>query len=67
MAIKVLCPGCRTLFTVSDKFAGRTGPCPKCKAPFLVEKITKKLGRQLLCNNEDCDYARSEELAETTA
>ena len=37
--------------------------CPKCGAPFLVEKITKKHGRQLLCNNEDCDYARSEALA----
>jgi DNA topoisomerase I len=42
-------------------------PCPKCGAPYLVEKITKKLGRQLLCNNEDCDYARSEELPETAA
>ncbi len=39
-------------------------PCPKCKAPFLVEKITKKHGRQLICNTEDCDYVRSEELAE---
>jgi hypothetical protein len=36
MAIKVLCPGCRTFFTVSDKFAGRTGPCPKCKAPITI-------------------------------
>ena len=42
-------------------------PCPKCDAPYLVEKITKKLGRQLLCNNEDCDYARSEELPESAA
>jgi DNA topoisomerase-1 len=41
--------------------------CPQCGAPFLVEKITKKHGRQLLCNNEDCDYARSEELPETAA
>jgi len=40
-------------------------PCPKCKAPFLVEKITKRHGRQLLCNNEGCDYARSEELPDT--
>jgi DNA topoisomerase-1 len=40
-------------------------PCPKCGAPFLVEKITKRLGRQLLCNNEDCDYSRQEELPET--
>ncbi len=41
--------------------------CPKCKAPFLTEKITKKHGRQLICNNEECDYARSEELPETAA
>ncbi len=42
-------------------------PCPSCGAPFLVEKITKKHGRQLLCNNEECDYVRSEELVETPA
>ncbi len=42
-------------------------PCPTCGASFLVEKITKKHGRQLLCNNEECDYVRSEELVETTA
>jgi len=36
--------------------------CPECKAPFLVEKITKKNGRQLICNNEECSYVRSEEL-----
>jgi DNA topoisomerase-1 len=41
--------------------------CPKCHAPFLTEKITKKHGRQLICNNEDCDYARAEELVETVA
>ena len=28
---------------------------------FLVEKITKKHGRQLVCNNEDCSYARQAE------
>jgi len=39
--------------------------CPDCGAPFLVEKITKKHGRQLVCNNEDCSFVRSEEL--TTA
>jgi DNA topoisomerase-1 len=38
-------------------------PCPKCSAPFLVEKVTKKHGRQLVCGNEECDYVRSEELA----
>jgi DNA topoisomerase I len=36
--------------------------CPDCGAPFLVEKITKRHGRQLVCNNEECSYARSEEL-----
>ena len=41
--------------------------CPGCGAPFLVEKITKKHGRRLVCNNEDCDYSRSEELPETAA
>ena len=41
--------------------------CPKCRAPFLVEKTTKKHGRQILCHNEECDYARSTELVETPA
>jgi DNA topoisomerase-1 len=41
--------------------------CPKCGAPYLIEKTTKKHGRQILCNNEDCDYVRSEELVETPA
>jgi DNA topoisomerase-1 len=41
--------------------------CPKCGAPYLVEKITKKHGRQILCNNEECDYARSEKLPGTAA
>jgi DNA topoisomerase-1 len=40
-------------------------PCPKCGATFLVEKTTKKHGRHIVCNNEECDYSRSEELPET--
>lgn len=36
--------------------------CPDCGAPFLVEKVTKRHGRQLVCNNDDCSYVRSEEL-----
>ena len=35
--------------------------CPDCGAPFLVEKITKKHGRQLICNTESCSYARQAE------
>ena len=36
-------------------------PCPKCGAPFLVEKMTRRHGRQLVCSNEECGYVRSEE------
>jgi hypothetical protein len=39
MAIDVICPGCHTRFKVSDKFAGKQGPCPKCKT---VIKIPEK-------------------------
>jgi hypothetical protein len=36
MPIPVVCPSCKSRFTVSDQFAGRTGPCPKCKQPITV-------------------------------
>ena len=36
MPIPVICPGCNTAFRVSDKFAGQTGPCPKCKTPIKI-------------------------------
>jgi DNA topoisomerase I len=42
-------------------------PCPSCGAPFLVEKITKRHGRQLLCQAEGCSYVRAEELAPASA
>jgi DNA topoisomerase-1 len=31
-------------------------PCPKCHAPFLLEKTTKKDGTMHVCANENCDY-----------
>ncbi|HYM59811.1 MAG TPA: type I DNA topoisomerase, partial [Thermoanaerobaculia bacterium] len=31
-------------------------PCPKCKAPYLMEKETKREGQIELCNNSECDY-----------
>jgi len=43
MAIQVICTGCRATFTVSDKFAGRTGPCPKCKKPIVVPSTAPKV------------------------
>ncbi len=39
MPIDVLCPGCKTRFQVSDKWAGKKGPCPKCKV--VIEVPTK--------------------------
>lgn len=36
MPIQVLCSGCGSRFSVSDKFAGKTGPCPKCKKPITI-------------------------------
>jgi DNA topoisomerase I len=38
--------------------------CPDCGAPFLLEKITKKAGRQLICSNDDCSYVRDAPLEE---
>ncbi len=34
--------------------------CPTCGAPYLVEKITKRAGCQVLCDNDECDYKRTE-------
>ena len=43
MAIFVVCPGCRTRFTVSDQFAGRSGPCPKCKTTIQIPKLNEQV------------------------
>jgi len=36
MPIPVTCPSCLARFTVSDKYAGKQGPCPKCKQTITV-------------------------------
>ena len=36
MSIIVVCPGCRKSFKVSDKFAGKSGPCPSCNRPLQI-------------------------------
>jgi hypothetical protein len=36
MPIAVVCPSCKAEFKVSEKFAGKQGPCPKCKAPITI-------------------------------
>lgn len=30
--------------------------CPTCRAPFLIEKVSKQTGRSVQCRNEDCGY-----------
>jgi DNA topoisomerase-1 len=42
-------------------------PCPTCTETFLVEKITKRHGRQLMCHKEECGYVRTEELVTADA
>jgi predicted Zn finger-like uncharacterized protein len=39
MPIAVICPGCHAQFRVSDKFAGKEGPCPKCKTVIKVPAV----------------------------
>lgn len=39
MAIDVTCAKCHTRFQVSEKFAGKSGPCPKCKATIKIPEL----------------------------
>jgi hypothetical protein len=43
MPITVLCPSCKSRFNVSDKFAGKQGPCPKCKATITIPKLEEQV------------------------
>lgn len=43
MAIDVLCPGCKARFKVSEKFAGKKGPCPKCKTQITIPEIAPEV------------------------
>jgi len=38
--------------------------CPKCSAPFLLEKTTKKLGTFQHCANEECGYSSNDPTGE---
>jgi hypothetical protein len=40
MAISVVCPGCKKRFSVSEKFAGKQGPCPSCKASIKIPEVS---------------------------
>ena len=43
MPIRVTCTGCHTRFNVSEKFAGREGPCPKCKKPIQIPAASEEV------------------------
>src|SRR5688572_26323025 len=38
--------------------------CPDCGTPFVLEKITKKAGRQLVCSKDDCAFVKDAPLQE---
>jgi DNA topoisomerase-1 len=38
-------------------------PCPQCKAPYLLEKSTKRDGTIRYCNEESCDFKQPVEAA----
>jgi hypothetical protein len=43
MPISVVCPGCKKRFNVSDKFAGKQGPCPECKTLIKVPEKSEEV------------------------
>lgn len=58
MPIAVVCSSCKARFTVSDKFAGKKGPCPKCKTILTVpdapaEEVTVHVPDQFASGGKD--------------
>jgi predicted Zn finger-like uncharacterized protein len=43
MPISVVCPSCQARFSVSEKFAGKQGPCPKCKKTITVPQPVEEV------------------------
>ncbi len=43
MSIQVICPSCHSRFKVSDKFAGKSGACPKCKGKIDVPSADQEV------------------------
>jgi len=43
MPISIICPGCHARFQVSEKFAGKQGPCPKCKTVINIPKVEEQV------------------------
>ncbi len=43
MAIQVTCPGCLKRFSVSEKFAGKSGPCPSCSKTIKIPELSDQV------------------------
>lgn len=43
MPIRVTCTKCMARFNVSEKFAGREGPCPKCQTVIRIPKPSEEV------------------------
>ncbi len=43
MPIQVVCPGCKKRFAVSEKFAGKEGPCPQCKTKIKIPDVAEEV------------------------
>jgi hypothetical protein len=43
MPIQVTCPSCLKRFQVSEKFAGKSGPCPNCKKPIRIPEKNEEV------------------------
>ncbi len=43
MPINIVCPGCKKRFSVNDKFAGKKGPCPKCKTEIEIPELGEEI------------------------
>jgi DNA topoisomerase-1 len=41
-------------FALWDRPVNRV--CPTCHAPFLIEKVSKQVGRSVQCRNQECGY-----------
>lgn len=54
MSIQVVCPGCLKRFSVSEKFAGQKGPCPKCKTVIQIPTLGEEV---VIHGGEDFDHA----------
>jgi DNA topoisomerase I len=45
-------PACE--YALWDRPINKT--CPTCSAPFLIEKVSKQVGRSIQCRSEECGY-----------